>query len=324
MRSAVFAPSSAYSSAPHPSQADAPGVVCVVGQAWYRRRTRQCRSVADIGSTVTGRLLTTRRLLYDALRISAPISSMRSFANHGRAEGSSLPPLAAVGRQWRHRIDREDFGEWRWNTRHVLSPSFVDPSLDSRSVTFENPTGERGGQLHHGRKVGRGSTILRETVASRISMGREPSGTSDDVSSRFPKRCASGWRSSTICCGTERVAPCLDLFGMPAGRPVQYSALTSAQESRGFNSYLPMPFANTHMSRSRALRHTDASTARSTTARARTQRHGRVSPCGVPAREPNRAESRFRHRRRTRRSWPIRRLQHWRARARRGHVVRRG
>jgi hypothetical protein len=38
-------------------------------------------------------------------------------------------------------------------------------------------------------------------------------------------------------------APCLDFFGLPHGRPVPYhSALASAQEGRGFNSYVPMPF----------------------------------------------------------------------------------
>ena len=37
--------------------------------------------------------------------------------------------------------------------------------------------------------------------------------------------------------------PCLDFFGLPHGRPVPYhSALASAQEGRGFNSYVPMPF----------------------------------------------------------------------------------
>jgi hypothetical protein len=37
--------------------------------------------------------------------------------------------------------------------------------------------------------------------------------------------------------------PCLDFFGLPLGRPVEYhSALTAAQEGRGFNAYFPMPF----------------------------------------------------------------------------------
>jgi hypothetical protein len=37
--------------------------------------------------------------------------------------------------------------------------------------------------------------------------------------------------------------PCLDLFGLPHGRPVAYhSAFMAANEGRGFNCYLPMPF----------------------------------------------------------------------------------
>jgi Protein of unknown function (DUF2961) len=39
--------------------------------------------------------------------------------------------------------------------------------------------------------------------------------------------------------------PCLDFFGLPHGRPVPYvSALTTAQEGRGFNAYIPMPFTD--------------------------------------------------------------------------------
>jgi hypothetical protein len=38
-------------------------------------------------------------------------------------------------------------------------------------------------------------------------------------------------------------APLLDFFGLPHGRAVPYhSALTAAQEGRGFNAYFPMPF----------------------------------------------------------------------------------
>jgi hypothetical protein len=37
--------------------------------------------------------------------------------------------------------------------------------------------------------------------------------------------------------------PCLDFFGMPHGRPVAFqSAVTAAQEGRGFGSWIPMPF----------------------------------------------------------------------------------
>ena len=37
---------------------------------------------------------------------------------------------------------------------HLSNPAVVDPSLDSRAATFENPTGERGagGSTHGGRK----------------------------------------------------------------------------------------------------------------------------------------------------------------------------
>jgi hypothetical protein len=36
--------------------------------------------------------------------------------------------------------------------------------------------------------------------------------------------------------------PCLDFFGLPHGRPVAFSSsLSSAQEGRGFNSYVPIP-----------------------------------------------------------------------------------
>jgi hypothetical protein len=37
--------------------------------------------------------------------------------------------------------------------------------------------------------------------------------------------------------------PCLDFFGLPHGRPAAYhSALSAAQEGRGFNSWIPLPF----------------------------------------------------------------------------------
>ena len=52
--------------------------------------------------------------------------------------------------------------------RMFLSPSHIDPSLDSRSVSFENPTGARGagGQTYNGRKgrpsatIGAGETLV--------------------------------------------------------------------------------------------------------------------------------------------------------------------
>jgi hypothetical protein len=45
------------------------------------------------------------------------------------------------------------------------------------------------------------------------------------------------------CQGPSVSAPCLDFFGLPHGRPVPLaSALLAAQEGRGFNCWIPMPF----------------------------------------------------------------------------------
>src|SRR5687768_14525278 len=44
----------------------------------------------------------------------------------------------------------------------VLDPSFVDETLDSRSVTSENPTGGRGcGGMSYGGRKGRGGQAIR-------------------------------------------------------------------------------------------------------------------------------------------------------------------
>jgi hypothetical protein len=43
--------------------------------------------------------------------------------------------------------------------------------------------------------------------------------------------------------GPSVSVPCLDFFGLPHGRPVAHaSALTAANEGRGFNSWVPIPF----------------------------------------------------------------------------------
>jgi len=44
---------------------------------------------------------------------------------------------------------------------YVLDPSYVDPALDSRSASFENPTGGRGmGGMAHGGRKGAASRVL--------------------------------------------------------------------------------------------------------------------------------------------------------------------
>ena len=213
-----------------------------------------------------------------------------------------------------------------------LDPSHIDPSLDSRSVTFENPTSARGagGQTYDGRKGRPSATIPPgETV---VLADLDGPGTLRHLWMTFPPAPPETMRAlwmEVFYDGADEPSvsvPCLDFFGMPHGRPVRYaSALMSAQEGRGFNSYLPMPFAQ-HV-------HVEVTNSAPTPMLLYYQidytleparRHGQLPARCVPSREPDRVAARLRHRRRPRRSRPVRRLQRRRARARRGHVVRRG
>ncbi|MDY7100199.1 MAG: glycoside hydrolase family 172 protein [Actinomycetota bacterium] len=132
----------------------------------------------------------------------------------------------------------------------VWNPAFVDPAIDSRAVTFENPTGERGagGTSHGGRKgspsrfVAPGERLVLADVAGP--------GVVRHIWMTFPPAPPERMRSLILEVFYDDhdepsvSVPCLDFFGMPHGRPVAHaSALTAAQEGRGFNSYVPMPFA---------------------------------------------------------------------------------
>jgi len=132
----------------------------------------------------------------------------------------------------------------------VLDICRIDQSLDSRAVTFENPTGGRGagGREAAGRK-GRPKHSLgpAETV---VLADLDGPGTLRHVWMTFPPAPPEVMRAlwlEVYYDGLDEpsvAAPCLDFFGLPLGRPVPYhSLLTSAQEGRGFNAYFPMPFA---------------------------------------------------------------------------------
>lgn len=127
--------------------------------------------------------------------------------------------------------------------------SVIDPDLDSRAVTFENPTGERGagGTAYGGRKgapsrrLAAGETVMLAELAGP--------GTVRHVWMTFPPAPPEVMRAMWMevfydgAIEPSVSVPCLDFFGMPHGRPVAYaSALTSAHEGRGFNAYFPMPF----------------------------------------------------------------------------------
>lgn len=133
-----------------------------------------------------------------------------------------------------------------WN---VLDPSLIDPDLDTRAATFENPTGERGagGTTYAGRK---GSPSRRIASGEMVVLAdvRGP-GTLRHIWMTFPPAPPEEMRALRLEVFYDGAAapsvsvPCLDFFGLPHGRPVAFdSALTSAQEGRGFNAYLPMPF----------------------------------------------------------------------------------
>ena len=128
-------------------------------------------------------------------------------------------------------------------------PSRIDLSLDSRAVTFENPSGARGagGAAFDGRK-GAPSRMLEPGETVELANLRGP-GTLRHIWMTFPPAPPESMRALALEVfydGRDEPSisvPCLDFFGLPLGRPVPYaSALSSAHEGRGFNSYFPMPF----------------------------------------------------------------------------------
>jgi len=131
----------------------------------------------------------------------------------------------------------------------VWDPAFIDPSLDCRAATFENPTGARGGggTAHGGRK---GAPSRRIAPGERVVLADiDGPGTIRHVWMTFlpgPPESVRALLVEVFYNGADEPSvsvPCLDFFALPHGRPVPYhSALTSAQEGRGFNSYFPMPF----------------------------------------------------------------------------------
>jgi hypothetical protein len=129
-------------------------------------------------------------------------------------------------------------------------PSAIDTSLDSRAITFENPTGARGvgGTAAGGRK---GAPSRMIDVGERVTLADiDGPGTVRHIWMTFPPAPPAVMRGLVLEVfyddrpGPSVSVPVLDFFGLPQGRPVPYaSALTTAQEGRGFNSFVPMPFA---------------------------------------------------------------------------------
>lgn len=129
-------------------------------------------------------------------------------------------------------------------------PARIDTGLDSRSISFENPTGARGlgGTAAKGRKgapyrkLAPGESV---TLADLEGPGRIrriwmtfPPGPPEEMRAVWMEGYYDGASEPSIS------VPCLDFVALPCGRTIPYfSALTSVQEGRGFNAYFPMPFA---------------------------------------------------------------------------------
>jgi len=132
-------------------------------------------------------------------------------------------------------------------------PSSIDLGLESRAVSFENPTGAKGagGSAHKGRK-GAPKKLFKagETV---VLADLEGPGTLRHFWMTIPlmqPELMRGVRLEVFYDGATEPSisvPALDFFGSPLGRPTAFSsALCAVQEGRGFNAYYPMPF-NKHV-----------------------------------------------------------------------------
>lgn len=132
---------------------------------------------------------------------------------------------------------------------YSLDPAHVDPSLDARATSFENPTGARGagGAAYGGRK---GAPSRRVEPGERVVLADLAGpGTVRHIWMTFPPGPPERMRALVLEVFYDDLeqpsvsVPCLDFFGLPHGRPVAYhSAVMAVNEGRGFNTTLPLPF----------------------------------------------------------------------------------
>ena len=128
-------------------------------------------------------------------------------------------------------------------------PARIDLAHECRTVSFENPTGERGaaGQAHGGRK---GAPHRFLAPDERVVLADlEGPGRIRHVWLTFPPMPPEAMRRVVLELFYDGApepsisVPCLDFFGAPHGRPIACeTALQCIQEGRGFNSWIPMPF----------------------------------------------------------------------------------
>lgn len=125
----------------------------------------------------------------------------------------------------------------------------VSPVLDSRAITFENITGERGagGKVADGRK-GMPQRIIKAGESVTIADVDGPA-TIRHIWMTFPGAPPEEMRALYMEVFYDDMTepsisvPCLDFFGATLGRPTAMNtALTAIQEGRGFNSFIPIAF----------------------------------------------------------------------------------
>lgn len=129
------------------------------------------------------------------------------------------------------------------------NPSKLMPGLVSRSVSFENPTGDKGagGYAFNGRKGAPNVIFMpgQKFVLADIKgpgMLRHwwltiPPATPEIMRAVRLEVFYDDAKEPSIS------VPALDFFAASLGRPTEIdNAMTSVQEARGFNAYFPMPF----------------------------------------------------------------------------------
>jgi hypothetical protein len=125
----------------------------------------------------------------------------------------------------------------------------IDLDQRIRTLSFENPEGTPGtaARSHGGRK---GAPYRVLGPGERVVLGDvEGPGTVRHLWMTFPPMPPEAMRALLLeitwddAPGPSVAVPCLDFFGLPHGRPAPLtSALVAAQEGRGLNCWIPMPF----------------------------------------------------------------------------------
>jgi hypothetical protein len=132
----------------------------------------------------------------------------------------------------------------------IMNPSWIDPTLEARAVTFENPTGARGaGGTSAGGRKGAPSRVI--AAGERVVLADlEGPGVLRHLWMTVlpaPPERLRALSVEVFYDGADEpsiAVPLLDFFCLPHGRTAAFaSALVAVNEGRGLNATFPMPFA---------------------------------------------------------------------------------